>query len=826
MARPTIADASMGYFAVSRALERSSSRDLPYEINRFIGRERELAELEALRAHARLLTLTGPGGVGKTRLAIRLAAQAQTHYLDGVVYLDAATVESADGLPAALATSAGVRRASEFEDIATALDDRHLLLVLDNCSQHVATCAELAMTLLSLCPRVQIIATSRERLSVSGEILWQVPPLATPEPGVALEDIASSPAVQLLVERMVEVNPHFVLDESTATDVAEICRRVDGMPLSLELVAGWINALSLGEIAERLDDPLRLLTRGARGAPTRHQTLRATLDWSTAQLSERERRLFERLSVFAGSWDLDAARGVCADDDLSVAQVLPVLADLVGKSLVQVVSRDNGAAARFRLLDAVRQYAFEKLESAGHARDFQQRHAAWYRTLVDSVPIGDGSPDQLELLLREQGNLRAAMDWGIAEGDASLAFGLGVRMHGVWYIQGQFVESDAWFKRLLALPGGSDLDRTLITTWAGMHALSQGDFAAARSLCEQAHQLAALAADPVLDVFSLDGQGSILLDQGKLHEAAAVFTREQQLLSDANQDWLLACAQYRLGTISLEFGDDLDAQRLCEEALTLLGPQGNLWIRLRIERVLGRIALQRGDVEIAEARFESMLRGARQLGDLQGLVYALTELSQVAHVQRHLIAARSLLREALEVAQRDGEPLVLARALESAAAVLASARPEGCLQIVASAQRLRGRLGATAWPLERARLDRTLEVAHGRLSATAVAVATASGEVIGVERAVRLARELLDSLDPSASAGGLPPHDILTPRELGVAELVAKGLTNRAIAKTLVISEGTVRAHVEHILSKLGLRSRTEIGMRLERSNQPRATPE
>ena len=269
----------------------------------------------------------------------------------------------------------GVRDAAEFEDIATALDDRHLLLVLDNCSQHVPACAELAVTLLSLCPRLQIIATSGERLGVSGEILWQVPPLATPEAGVGLEDIASSVAVQLLVERMVEVNPHFVLDETNAADVAEICRRVDGMPLSLELVAGWINALSLGEIAERLDDPLRLLTRGARGAPTRHRTLRATLDWSTARLSERERRLFERLSVFAGSWDLEAARGVCADNDLAVAQVLPVLADLVGKSLVQVVSRDNGAAARYRLLEAVRQYAFEKLESGGHARDFQQRHA-------------------------------------------------------------------------------------------------------------------------------------------------------------------------------------------------------------------------------------------------------------------------------------------------------------------------------------------------------------------------------------------------------------------------------------------------------------------
>jgi predicted ATPase len=805
--------------AAAPATPRVGERHLPYAMNRFIGREQALQELDGVRAHARLITLTGPGGVGKSRLALELATRAQEEYRDGVAYLDAATIDSAELLPSVLATALGTSPGSGLESIGQAIFDQQLLLVLDNCSRHVAGCAELATTMLSNCPKLQILATSGERLGVAGEVLWQVPTMPAPEPETTLEQVAASEAVQLLVDRMIEVNPHFVLDESSAPDVAEICRRLDGIPLALELVAGWINALSLAEIAQRLDDPLRLLTRGARGAPSRHQTLRATLDWSTSQLSERERRLLRRLAVFSGAWDLDAARAVCIDDDLSAPLILPVLADLVGKSLVQVVSRGNGIAARYRLLDVVRQYALEMLEDKGEVRAFRQRHAEWYCGLAESVPIGEGRPDQLELLLREQDNLRVALNWSISESDADHALSLGVRLHGVWYIQGQYGESSTWFSRILALNGGPAFVRTMVANWASMHALSRGDFGEARHFSEKARQLAMLSNDPMLAVLSLDGEGTILLEQGKLLEAAAVFKREYQLLQDVHMDWLMACVLYRLAMIRLEFGDPDEAEHLCTQALRALGTENNIWIRLRIERVFGTIALQRGDLPTAQVRCGTVLRGVRQLGDLQGLAYALTDVCQVEHAQRHLPAARALVREALEVSARDGEPLVQTRVLECAALVLASARPEGALQILAAALRMRDRLDAAAWPLERLRIDRTLELAHGRLSTTAAAVASASGEVIGVGRAVRLARELLDSLDPSIGSNLLPPHDVLTPRELEVAELVGQGMTNRAIAQTLVISEGTVRAHVEHILSKLGLRSRTEIGKRLGRAS-------
>jgi serine/threonine-protein kinase PknK len=244
-----------------------------------------------------------------------------------------------------------------------------------------------------------------------------------------------------------------------------------------------------------------------------------------------------------------------------------------------------------------------------------------------------------------------------------------------------------------------------------------------------------------------------------------------------------------------------------------------VWIRLRIERILGRIAFQRGDLETAAARFESSLSGVRQIGDLQGLVYSLIDLTCVAQARHQLATARQCMREALEITERDSEPLVLARALEAAAALIASARPEGTLQLLSATHRLRARLGALLWPLEQTSVDHTLELAQGRLATGAAAVALASGEVLRPEHAIRVARDLLDSLEASAAPSGLP-HDVLTPREHAVADLIGQGLTNRAIAHTLVISEGTVRAHVEHILSKLGVRSRTEIVDRLEHAER------
>jgi predicted ATPase len=791
-------------------------RELPTLLDRFVGRARELAELADLTGHARLLTLTGPGGVGKTRLALALAHRVQPDFDHGVAFVDIGVDEAAASVTQLVGSALALPSHAQPATIADTIGNRQLLLLLDNCSRQVDDCAELALALLSHCPRLTIVATSVERLGVPGETLWQVPPLSVPESTAPFASIAENDAVQLLVERMIEVNPRFELDEAVAPLVTAICRRLDGLPLALELAAGWVNALSLGEIAEGANDPLRLLTRGARGAPERHQTLRASLDWSTEGLDPAERHLLRRLAVFPGSWDLDAARVICADDAFGSVQVLPTLAELVSRSLIQVVSRGDDDAARYRFLTVVRCYALEQLEAAGELSALRQRHADWYRALAEATPVGAAENDQVHVMLREQENLRAALEWAIAQDHADLAHALAGQLHAIWYIQGQFAESRVWFSRVLGLSGGSSRGRTTVANWASIHALCHGDIPEALRLAELAQQIAQAGGSTELIAFSLDSLGTVLADQGKLAESAAVFEREGALLQDLDLDWLLACVYYRLAGLRLEAGDNKQAEALCSDALRALGPRGNLWIRMRIERILGRIELTRGEYDAAALRFEFALNGTQQFGDIQGQTYALLDLARAAQERRQLAPARQWLRDALAITRLDTEPLRLTRVLEAAGALLASARPEGCLQIVTAAERVRTRMGAPLWPLERQQLARTLEIAHSRLSLGAIASATASGDVLEPDRAVHLAIELLDSLGTPPSTGTASTQDLLTPREYAVADLVSQGLTNRAIAQVLVISEGTARAHVEHILSKLALRSRTEIGTRLE----------
>ena len=785
---------------------------LPTLLNRFVGRGRELAEIAELFKDVRLLTLTGPSGVGKTRLAIAFAEQVRGVFTDGVAFVDV----GAAATPSLVGGALGIGAAQPGR-LAEGIGNRHLLLVLDDCSRSPGACAELAVTLLSRSPRLQIIATSTERLGVPGEMMWQVPPLAAPEPSAVFGTIAANEAVQLLVERMVEVNPRFTLDERNADVVAEICRLLDGLPVALELAAGWVNALSLGELAKGLEDPLQLLTRGARGAPDRHHTLRAALDWSTQQLGENERRLLARLSVFAGSWDLDAARAVCGDEALPTADILPTLAELVGRSLVQLVSRGESGPARYRLLTVLRHYASEQAAAGGELGLLRERHAHWYRSVVEKLPVGSGTPEQIQLLMREQDNLRAVLEWAVSVDNAPLAFSVITRLHAVWYIQAQFTESRTWFARVLTLAGGSAHDRAITANWASNHALCQSDIASALEMSALAQQAAAEDGSLEQRVLSLDGYATILLDQAKFSEAMAVFEQERTLLDDPRLDWLLAAVYYRLADALLECGDDAAADQLCRDALCLPGSSANLWVRGRIERTHGRVALSRGNLDLAKARLESALEGMRRIGDVQGETYVLLDLARLAQDRRQLRSARQLVREALLLTSASSEPLRVIRVLERAAALLASFRPEGCLQISAAVSRERARLGVPAWPQEQSILERTHDTARARLRPVAVDTTLTPGTSLQLDGALQIAHELLDSLAlPATPSNTLSSHG-LTPRESSVAELISQGMTNRAIARELIISEGTVRAHVEHILSKLELRSRTQIAHRLNR---------
>src|SRR5262245_13629283 len=388
---------------------------LPIPLTSFVGRQADLGAIQRLLDSARLLTLTGVGGIGKTRLALEGARLFAGDYPDGAELVELAALADPGVVPQRVATALGIAEqpGRELLDVvADALRARRSLLVLDNCEHVVVACAELAQHLLQACPGLRILATSRESLGIAGERVWRVPSLSLPaaEADTSFEHIAQSEAVRLFAERAASVLPGFALTERNAPAVARLCLRLDGIPLALELAAARVTVLPVEQLAERLDDALRLLTAGSRTAPARQQTLRATLDWSYGLLTDREQRLFDRLSVFAGGWTLEAAEAVCAGEGIEHGQVLELVARLVDKSLV-VVERGADEGAYYRMPEPIRQYAEERFGPDRATEVIRRSHATYFLTLAERAEPGLSGPDQrtwLDRLERDLDNLRAA----------------------------------------------------------------------------------------------------------------------------------------------------------------------------------------------------------------------------------------------------------------------------------------------------------------------------------------------------------------------------------------------------------------------------------
>jgi predicted ATPase/class 3 adenylate cyclase len=397
--------------------------NLPVQVNRFIGRERELTQTQEMLTRTRLLTLTGPGGTGKTRLSLKLAAEILSEYAHGVWLVELAPLTDPALVLQTTASTLGLREKPgvSLEDLVTSyLCDKHLVLILDNCEHLVETCAVLADRWLHSCPYLKILASSREALGITGETIYQVSPLALPaSDDLSAETLSRSEAVQLFVERAAAVQPGFRLNDHNASAVAQICQRLDGIPLALELAAARVGMLSPQQIANRLDDRFRLLTGGSRTALPRQQTLRSLIDWSYDLLTEGERQVFRHLSVFVGSWSLEAAEAVCPELD-----VLSLLAGLVQKSLVVADESADEVTTRFRLLETIRQYAREKLEHSGETQLVASRHARFFAQLAEEAEAflrgGQEIIAWLQRLESEHGNLRAALDWCLSGGDLPL----------------------------------------------------------------------------------------------------------------------------------------------------------------------------------------------------------------------------------------------------------------------------------------------------------------------------------------------------------------------------------------------------------------------
>ncbi len=774
----------------------------------FIGREQALTRLHKLQSETRLLTLVGPGGVGKTRLALRLETRVSHDFPDGTWLVDLSPITDPALVPQALGDVLNVRQQpgqSMLGELTRMLRARRLLLVLDNCEHLISACAELVDGLLQSCPHVRVLATSIQPLGATAETTWRVPPLSIPvadaqEP----ETLQASEAVRLFVARVQAHWPDFSFGEHNAQLIAEICRRLDGLPLALELVAARVESLGIAEVAARLGHRFELATGHSSTAPARQRTLQAALDWSCSLLSEEELILLRRLGIFLGGWTLDAAEAVCSDPALTGPCVVDALSQLVTKSLV--VADHDQLSVRYRLLETVRAYALGQLATAGETQALQHRHADYMLQLARPGPTLLNS-DVAVVLKREEDNLRAALEWTIQRDQPELGLRLAAGALSLWMYSGHYVEGNHWFERLLALPGAASAGDAYAMALSidGLILVLLGDYARAQARGEQAleeHRSREYAWGVGTALMVL---GEVALQRGDLAQADTLHSDAARHMRGAGNPAEIG-SLLQLTQVACELEQPERARQLIAQ-IEALGRARQEPVALAAAMHLrALLAAADGAMAMAAQLLEQAL--AQRGPDQQGIVKSLTVLGHVRLDLGQDRAALDAFSEAMRRTRASGERFWLIRALEGCARWLSSSDAEAAVRLAGATDAQRLTLGIVPWPSERRYLDSWLTRARRELGALVYERAWEDGHASTLAQAVSLAEALTIELQTAASLGGA-----LSPREQEVAILLARGLTNKQIAADLVVSPATVRSHVEHILDKLNLRSRAQIAV-------------
>jgi predicted ATPase/DNA-binding SARP family transcriptional activator len=722
--------------------------NLPLQLTRFVGREREMAEVNRLFASSHLVTLTGTGGGGKTRLALRVAGDLQEAFADGVWLVELAGLADPVLVSQTVASALGVREEpgrALIQTLSDYLRPKSLLLVLDNCEHLLSGCAQVAERLLKACSKLRILATSREGLQIAGETTYRVPSLSLPDPDKlpSVNLLPQFEAVRLFVDRAVAAVPAFALTAQNAAAVAQVCCRLDGLPLAIELAAVRVRALPVEQIAARLDDRFRLLTGGSRTALPRQQTLRAMVDWSYDLLSEEERALLRRLSVFAGGWSLEAAEGVCAGVGVAGEEVLDLLGRLVDKSLVLVEELEG--ASRYHLLETIRQYGAEKLQRSGEEAVWRGRHRDWFLGWAEAAAPQLRGAAQREWLARLEGehdNLRAALAWCTERGDAEAGLRLGGPLSRFWAVRGYFSEGRERFAKLLSLPGAEKLlgARAEALRGAGWLARLQGDTQSARVLFEESETICRQLDDQHGIAQSLNNLGVVAGHQGEFEAARGLYEESLAIQRQLGDQHGIAASLHNLGMIALDQGEYEAARALHEESLAIQRELGNQQGIAASLSSLGNVARLRGEYEAARGFSEQSLAICRQLGDQRAIAILIGNLAKVACGQEDYVGARALRQESLTLFRQLGDQQGIAWSLEGAAAIAgAQNQPERGARLFGASEGLRGAIGSPLSPSERADCERHVAAARAALGEEAFAAAWEAGRAMSLDDAVTLA---------------------------------------------------------------------------------------
>ncbi|MDQ1178620.1 LuxR C-terminal-related transcriptional regulator [Rhodococcus sp. SORGH_AS_0301] len=757
----------------------------------FIGRRDEMSGVRRLLEQARLVTLLGPGGVGKTRLAAEIADRLSRSFQDRVYWVDLSSVRRCESVVATAAAAMSLRVSPGGDPRAQLLGhlrERHALVVLDNCEHLLDILADLVTAMMDVAPDVRVLATSREPLGVSGEHCYFVPPLDTPGvvAGGTVIDIATHDAVALLVDRARAVAPHFELTDSNADDVAKLCTDLDGIPLAIELAAARLRSLSAAQVVERLNRRFGLLTMGGRNVVPRQKTLRTVIQWSFDLCSEPERRLWARLAVFPGRFDIDAVEAICGFGDLPRDQILDLMDCLVAKSVVDVV--ESGRTVRYRQLTTLREYGSLRLVESGEAEQVRRRHRDYFLGMAAQAaePASWFGAGQSELAARwrtEHDNLIAAVDWSIQIRDLTPAAELVVALRYHWIADGDLDGARGWLDRVSAALGDESSARgdvLWVTAWV---ALLQGDREGAAACLRECRDIGERTSNAVLLAHCDHFTGLRALFSGHTSEAIDHFAQAIEGHRRTGDPAATLIAMMQLAIAQIYDGRPDDGLKTCADLTAQAGQYGERWVNAYTSWVSSVAYFHLDDLDAATERARAALRAQRDLMDRICTALSLEVLAWCAERRRENRRAADLFNSAQS-------------AWDGLGTSIAAFGPHIRRDSVRARERVESALRRPL-PVNSRGKDWTVET---------------------VEHAIDVA---LDEVPVPATASPEKPS-VLTRRELEVAALVAQGLTNRQIAASLIISHRTVEGHLERIMAKLEFRSRAQVGAWVERERARR----